>query len=209
MIKDSRQLDFARRTIRELQEEIKNVKEKYEEHEWEFFIDGPARQIQKLEGEIEEYVGLSSESLEQAVNGRLKKPLLLEEIGELLAKIRIAAGLTQAETAARLGWQQSNLSRFENEDYQSQTIAKIAEYLDEFGVWLYLVPELEELDNDIYYQKSTQQSTSQSLTSFVQPFDISSGQFERLLIQPILPTVFPEPDDNVGYAIASELPVAG
>jgi transcriptional regulator with XRE-family HTH domain len=74
----------------------------------------------------------------------LNKPILIDNISELLSKLRIAANLSQHEMADKLGWEQSNLSRFENENYNSQTISKIVEYVSALGVWLHITPSLTE-----------------------------------------------------------------
>ena len=99
---------------------------------------------QMLHAEIQEYLELRRWSLDHAVQGILSRPLLLDNIGELLAKLRIAAGLTQEEFAAELDWHQSNVSRFESENYSGQTIAKVVEYASALGVWLHVTPSMTE-----------------------------------------------------------------
>jgi transcriptional regulator with XRE-family HTH domain len=46
--------------------------------------------------------------------------------------------------AELLGWEQSNLSRFENENYSSQTISKIVEFASALGIYLHVTPSLTE-----------------------------------------------------------------
>jgi transcriptional regulator with XRE-family HTH domain len=93
---------------------------------------------------IIEYKKLKELPFTDAITSLLSRPVLIDNIGELLAKLRIAAKLSQSDIAQRLGWQQSNLSRFESENYNSQTINKIVEYASLLGVWLHVQPSLTE-----------------------------------------------------------------
>ncbi|MCB8991836.1 MAG: helix-turn-helix domain-containing protein [Ardenticatenaceae bacterium] len=154
MIKNRRQLIQAKKRMSKLRGRLEKLKESnYEPDETKAFTAPLVFELEELEEQIEEYEGLVKESLAESIQGRLTKPVLLDEIGELLAKLRIASGLTQKDVADLLGWKQSNVSRFESENYQSQTISKVAEYADGLGVWLYVIPELEELNQDISYRK--------------------------------------------------------
>lgn len=144
MIKNDNQLSRTVERLLQIQASIKDLEKKYEGPELEFWAGTLRDEATKLKDEINEYNLLRLLPFNNAVENILQKPILLENVGELLAKLRIAAKLTQAEMAERLGWQQSNLSRFENENYNSQTIAKISEYLGNLGVWLYVKPSLVE-----------------------------------------------------------------
>jgi transcriptional regulator with XRE-family HTH domain len=102
------------------------------------------REKEQLHREISEYRWLHDASIEEILPELSKKPMLLDNIGDLLTKLRIASHLTQEELANKLGWQQSNLSRFENENYSGQTIIKIIEYVSSLGIWLHILPSMEE-----------------------------------------------------------------
>jgi transcriptional regulator with XRE-family HTH domain len=100
---------------------------------------------EELKEEIEEYRIIREVNLEEAVSGILSEHVLIDNIGPLLAKLRIAAKMTQEDLANELGWEQSNLSRFENESYSSQTIGKVVEYTSALGVWLLVKPSLSDV----------------------------------------------------------------
>ncbi|MCA9925238.1 MAG: helix-turn-helix transcriptional regulator [Anaerolineales bacterium] len=153
MIKNDRQLHHARSRLDELKASIAELKREYSGLLRELHTTPLQNSVNKIETQIAEYEELTASSLADAVDGLLKKPHLFEETAELLTKLRIAAGLTQTEMAERLGWQQSNLSRFESDNYSGQTLSKIAEYADALEVWLYIVPELDEMPSRIKYNK--------------------------------------------------------
>jgi transcriptional regulator with XRE-family HTH domain len=140
MIKSDAQLRQAQERLRNLQVEREQLLARHGGHAPAYLlneIDGDRRQI---ESEIREHQMLKQLPLEQAIGLIAQKPVLLENVGELLAKLRIAAKLTQEQLAQRLGWEQSNVSRFESNAYSSQTIGKVSEYLDGIGVMLYVSP---------------------------------------------------------------------
>lgn len=117
--------------------------------ELEIIAQPLADEVKKLEREIAEYRLLSQLTLAEAVHGPLSRPMLLGNVGELLAKLRLASGITQEELAGRMGWQQSNVSRFESGDYQGQTIAKAVEYASALGIRLQITPSLTEEDSSV------------------------------------------------------------
>lgn len=144
MIKSDAQLKRAEARLQEIREQIAYLEDRYAGMELQILKSPLVQEEQERESEIEEYQQLRQLSLEEAVEGPLREPVLLDNIGELLAKLRIAADFTQKELAERLGWHQSNLSRFESENYSSQTIAKVVEYAASLGVWLHISPSLTE-----------------------------------------------------------------
>ena len=144
MIKNKIQLKRVMSRLREVHQQVEELQEHYVGIELENYTNPLVDEVDELEGEITEYQKLRELTLEEALIKTLKGPVLLDNIGEFLAKLRIASGFTQEELANELGWQQSNLSRFENENYNSQTIAKIVEYASSLGVWLLVTPSLTE-----------------------------------------------------------------
>jgi len=54
--------------------------------------------------------------------------------------------------AEKLGWQQPNLSRFESENYSSQTIAKITEFVGILGIYLHVMPSITEEPRNIIFK---------------------------------------------------------
>jgi transcriptional regulator with XRE-family HTH domain len=152
MIKNNIQLRRAKARYQRVCQQLAGLGERFSGTELEIFGTGLAEEVRELEDEIAEYEELRALNLGEAIQGPLSKPALLENVGELLAKLRIAADFTQSELAARLGWQQPNLSRFESENYNSQTIAKVVEYASVLGVWLHVAPSLTEEVTEIRYR---------------------------------------------------------
>lgn len=149
MIKNDRQLRQAIARLHRVRGQIEDSEQRYSGIERELLTIPLYQEQEELEQEISEFQELRGLSLEEAVEGPLRDPTLLDNVGELLAKLRISADLTQEELAARIGWQQSNLSRFESENYHSQTIAKVVEYASALGVWLHVVPSLTERPREL------------------------------------------------------------
>ncbi|MCJ7585543.1 MAG: helix-turn-helix domain-containing protein [Anaerolineales bacterium] len=112
--------------------------------QYEFYVRPLIIEMQELDRQINEFKELTHLPFEQAIIDVLSKPVLVDNISELLAKLRIAAKKTQAEMAELLGWEQSNLSRFENETYSSQTISKIVEFASALKIYLQVMPSLTE-----------------------------------------------------------------
>ena len=84
--------------------------------------------IRQLEDELREYDGLKA--------GELKLPRIekLDEIAPFITRIRIAKGVSQAELARRLGVSKQVISRYEESDYQTVSIARLQEILDAIGI---------------------------------------------------------------------------
>ena len=144
MIKNSIQLKNAEKRLIEIQKEMYNNSLKYSGLELDLYNSGLAVEEEELLDQIIEYKKLVSLPFSDAIDLLFKKPVLIDNIGDLLAKLRIAAKLSQKDMAKRLGWEQSNLSRFESENYNSQTINKIVEYASSLGIWLHVRPSLTE-----------------------------------------------------------------
>lgn len=128
-------------------EAIRKKIEEYREYtgiQYELYAQPLIIEMQELDGRIQEFNKLTNLPLEQAISGVLSTPILIDNIGELLAKLRITAKKTQSEMAEILEWEQPNLSRFENENYNSQTISKIVEFASALGVYLLITPSLTE-----------------------------------------------------------------
>lgn len=154
MIKSDTQLARAERQVQELQQLVQEMSEQYSGFELELMTGGIEEQIQDIQNDIDEYRELKKLSFEEAVSTRLRQPILIEHMGELLAKLRLAAGLTQAQLAERLNWHQANVSRFEGENYSAQTLYKIVEYASALGVWLHIFPSLLNETQSAHWYKS-------------------------------------------------------
>ncbi len=144
MIKHDGQLVQARTQLQKIRQNIERLRERYTGLELQLLANPMSRFAAEIEAEITEFQELKGLDLKEAIGAALAAPAPLGNIGRLLTRLRIAAGLTQGELASRLGWQQPNLSRFESETYHSQTIAKVVEYASALGVWLSVTPSLAE-----------------------------------------------------------------
>ena len=93
-------------------------------------IDAMESQLGDLQREIEEYETLRS--------GRRKVAMLdsLEKLSTTLIQSRIAAGLSQAELASRLGVKPQQIQRYEATDYRSASLERINEIMRVLGVKL-------------------------------------------------------------------------
>lgn len=160
MIKNDNQLAAAHKKLQELQVLVRDANDRYSGLELELMKLGIEEQIQDIQDDIEEYHELKELSFEQAVNLKLRQPILIEHIGELLAKLRLSAGLTQAQLAERLNWHQANVSRFEGENYTAQTLYKIIEYSSALGVWLHIFPSLLNETQSAHWYKSEEHRQS-------------------------------------------------
>jgi HTH-type transcriptional regulator/antitoxin HigA len=84
--------------------------------------------IRQLEDELREYDELKA--------GELKLPHVekLDEIAPFITKIRIAKGVSQTELARRLGVSKQVISRYEESEYQTVSLARLQEILDAVGI---------------------------------------------------------------------------
>lgn len=84
--------------------------------------------IRQLEDELRGY--------DQLKSGELVLPNVnrLDQIAPFIAKIRIAKGISQTELARRLGVSKQVISRYEENDYQTVSMARLQEILDAIGI---------------------------------------------------------------------------
>jgi transcriptional regulator with XRE-family HTH domain len=87
-------------------------------------------ELTQMRRDLEEYESLRSGS--EAI-GEVER---LEDLPHALVRARIAAGLTQAELAARLGLQQQQIQRYEATDYESASLARLIEVANAVGLRL-------------------------------------------------------------------------
>lgn len=200
MIKNKNQLKRAQVRFRFIQDQIEQYQSQYSGIDLELYVLPLMDEKDELLQEIMEYQELRDLSLEENVQGLLSEPIIIDNISELLAMLRIAAKLSQDEFANRLGWKQSNLSRFESENYSSQTVSKIVEFASALGIWLHVTPSLTEKISEFSYRKESQQiprsgMVSTSIESFDNSLAITSIDYfsqdkeksETLIISDISP----------------------
>jgi HTH-type transcriptional regulator/antitoxin HigA len=83
--------------------------------------------IDRLRSEIAEYDNLKQQ----------KTPIKIGSIDELaigLIKARIAAGMTQKELAAKIGLQEQQIQRYEDNQYASASLARLIEIASALGI---------------------------------------------------------------------------
>jgi transcriptional regulator with XRE-family HTH domain len=182
MIKNDNQLKSAQSRLEDIKHRIEEYRGKFSGVELELYVTPLCYEEAELRKNIEEYLELQHLTFEDAINGPLSKAHLLDNIGELLTKLRLAAKLTQGELADLMGWEQPNISRFESENYNSQTISKVVEYASTLGVWLHVTPSLSESPQEASIHfikvKSLQQgSFAPTGTSFKTVFEPPSNQW--------------------------------
>lgn len=200
MIRNDAQLRHAEDRLKEIYETIEQFAQLHSGRELRFFTDSLEQEAEERRAEIEEYLQLRDQTLEEAIQGVLREPSLLGNIGELLTKLRIAADLTQQELADRLGWHQSNLSRFESENYSSQTIAKVVEYATALGVWLHVSPSLTEEPTEVTLREERiPQYADDTTQAFV---DIAHRQ--ELVLSSTASSLGRQEEDLLSWGISAE-----
>lgn len=144
MINSDIQLTQAQERIGEIREKMLLVSKEYTGSKEKAFLLPLLNERDALLNQTNKYSDLIIMSLQEAVENIFQEPILIENIGELLTNLRISAGKSQTRFADELGWKQPNLSRFEGENYGSQTIGKISEYAKLLGVYLHVYPSMTE-----------------------------------------------------------------
>jgi len=173
MIKNDNQLRRAQTRLRRVVELIDEYSNKYFGIELDIYTLPLVDEEEELRKEIFLFQKLKELSFEDAIAGPLSEPVLIDNIGKVLTNLRIASKITQAEMANMLDWEQPNLSRFENENYSSQTIKKVVQYASTLGVYLNIFPSLEEIQEDIKYTTRDAPIEKQEYASTAYEFEIA------------------------------------
>lgn len=131
LIKSDRQLAISRKRLHELRAGLKRLASKYRGAKFRGLAGGPTAMIEQLENEIREYGWLRKATPAQVLR---RFPLVrMEEVGQYLARLRIASVMSQEELARRVGCKQPDIARLEDADYQghtARTLKAVAEALD-------------------------------------------------------------------------------
>ncbi|NMC61514.1 MAG: helix-turn-helix transcriptional regulator [Candidatus Methanofastidiosa archaeon] len=167
MINNKRQLKISKKRILEIEKNIEEIKKKYEStEEIDLFISPMLHEKKVIEKEIDEFEKLSTENLDTLIAEKFFLPQYIENIGEYLSKLRLASKINQKDFANILGWQQSNLSRFESENYSGQTIRKIIEYSSALGIYIKIFPVFVDEEEKVEITITPMRYTSQGLSSW-------------------------------------------
>ncbi len=130
MIKSERQLAITKKKIEKLKENVRHIEKKYagNEKKIKFFSKGIFEHIELLTKKIVEY-----DRIRYGVVPKKLHANNLLDIRNQIIKLRIAKGITQVALASKLSVAQSEISRFERDDYEGYSIKmleKILEALD-------------------------------------------------------------------------------
>lgn len=91
----------------------------------ESFLDNFAEQIQ-------EYEELTSWPVERQIVFEVEE--IDYDLGQILVKARLAAGITQKELAERLEMTEKELQRYEDKDYQEMPLGRVIELMKGLGI---------------------------------------------------------------------------
>lgn len=128
MLKNSRQYVIAKRQLKSLKETLELSKSNSVEMDPRLFramIAGIESQIEDIQTEITEY-----ENLEKAKHFSCG---MLNDIGQLLVKARIARGYSQKELAGKIGLTQQQIQKYEANDYKSAKLERLEEIMQALG----------------------------------------------------------------------------
>lgn len=160
MIKNNAQLERTKQRLRDIRIQAEELRKAHSDADLELRILPLLDEIEELTWEIAEYRLLRELPLEEIVKELLSAPALLDNIGQLLAKMRVGAGLTQSQIAELLDWRQSNVARFESENYTSHTVSKVLDYASALGVYLHVVPSMTEFVDQASYMSLQMQKVA-------------------------------------------------
>ncbi|MFC1480434.1 helix-turn-helix domain-containing protein [Candidatus Omnitrophota bacterium] len=139
MIKNDRQLQYTIKQLRNMEEALKDVRDKYSsnKNQVEVLSQGYIEHIKQMKAEITEYKRMKTTPLPAVL--RAKNPT---ELSHILVRLRLFRGFTQEQLASLVKCNQSDISRLEREDYKGYTVKqleKIARILNA-DVELNLIP---------------------------------------------------------------------
>lgn len=147
MIKNDRQLAVTKTRLRELQSQLARLREQYSDAtDFDFYSEATRDTIDAMKREIRDYALVKTSSIERilklwdkrgSVHPQSKTDL---SVGELIAMLRLARGLTQEQLAQRLGIQQAHVARYEQRGYTGYTLETLSNIFGELGAKLAIEP---------------------------------------------------------------------
>jgi len=140
MIKNEHQLMVTMSWVEKFQQAINSLYQNEEKRlldleGWQLLIDSYFAHIKNLRSEIAEYKSLKNHNTEtplvlQTVN------LNIDDIGEIIIKVRIAKKITEKELAALVGLTEEQVRKYENKDYQNASFDTVIAVADALGIKL-------------------------------------------------------------------------
>lgn len=121
-IKNARQLAASKAWLADFQKSLKQARHNPKDLHPRLHkagLDGIRSQIEELESEIQEYEDLQEKTPEQVVLHSL------EDLPEVMARMRIVRGLTQEQLAERLGIKPQQVQKWEAGAYRRATYSRI------------------------------------------------------------------------------------
>jgi hypothetical protein len=132
LIKNDHQLAITHKTLEGLKKVLSKLRAKYRGADYHLTASGPKGMIEQLEGEIREYQWLKRATPSQVM--KRYSVVKFQDVGPFLARIRIAAGLTQKEVARKARCKQPDIARLEDADYQSHSARALKAVAEALGV---------------------------------------------------------------------------
>jgi ribosome-binding protein aMBF1 (putative translation factor) len=138
MITNDRQVEITQKWIRRFTDSLDEVTrllagevaDHNERRKLEVFAASFRSQIAELESQITEYNAL------RANRAQTIPFTSINDLAKALIKARIAAGLSQADLAARLAMEEEELQRHESRDYQTVRVADLLRIAGILGIEL-------------------------------------------------------------------------
>lgn len=147
MIKNDRQLNRTKQQLAELEEHLEHLKRRYPDpDEYDFYSEATRDQMDGMRREMRDYQTARRSAIDPLLRIWTKRgavsPTRKDQIslGEFIALLRIARGLTQEQLARKLRLRQSHIARFEQRAYRNFTVETLNRVFDELGVKLSLQP---------------------------------------------------------------------
>jgi transcriptional regulator with XRE-family HTH domain len=140
MIKNEHQLMVTKSWIEKFHQAITSLYQNEEEKQkdlegWQGLIDSYYAQINNLQSEIAEYEYLKNHNPGNPLV--LSTPnLSIDDIGEVLIKVRIAKKLTEKELAELTQLTEEQIKEYEQDDYQNASFETVIEVAEVLGIKL-------------------------------------------------------------------------
>jgi transcriptional regulator with XRE-family HTH domain len=130
MITNERQLQIARRDIERFQSALAGemAEAGIDPLILQAQHDAAEAQLRELQSDVDDYLRLKSGDV------RTFRIADLSELPRALISCRIASGMTQKDLADRLSLKEQQIQRYETQDYQGASFARIADVADAVGV---------------------------------------------------------------------------
>ncbi|MFH1940446.1 MAG: helix-turn-helix transcriptional regulator [bacterium] len=127
MIKNAKQLTVTKKRLEELKQSLEHIRKKYigNNKKSKFLSKGVLEHIGQLSDQIMEYDKIKYGAIPEKLHADN-----LFEIRNQIIKVRIAKGITQVQLATKLGVPQSEISRFEREDYEGYSVRMLERILE-------------------------------------------------------------------------------